>query len=64
MKCNNDCFNCVYSDCIQGVRSKAVKNDRRDYQHEYYLRNRERLLNNAKQRYLTKRGEKHELIRN
>lgn len=38
MKCNYDCFNCVFDDCIRG------KTSGKEAGKSYYQRNRERLL--------------------
>ena len=36
MKCNRDCFNCIYDDCIA------------DFKSDYYQNNRERIIANTK----------------
>lgn len=65
IKCDKDCLNCKYEDCIEdriskeewdaqdeldkeflGKKSKII--DRREYQHQYYLKRKEEL--NAKSR--------------
>lgn len=56
------CLNCPLDDCRRDVRAKGnnavtitlrVKDrgERSAYQHEYYLKNRERLRERARQRY-------------
>lgn len=60
MKCNHDdCFTCPYSDCI--ITEKQLRKQTKtikDYRHEYYLKNREKLLSKSKELQRQKREAK------
>lgn len=42
MKCNLDCFNCLFPDCFNDVQ------DQREYKKAYYLKHREEMIARAK----------------
>lgn len=41
--CNNKCLECKYPECLKDVRARQKK-------HEYYIRNKERIIANDKRR--------------
>lgn len=67
IKCDRDCLNCKYADCIEDRiasdeyeaqnqmdneilgKTKKVSKDRREYQHQYYMKRREELNERHKQ---------------
>lgn len=62
MDCNNDCLNCIYEVCLLDKKRKPMYKDRKEYQRNYYLQNRDRLREKAKARHAAKKGVKSEFI--
>ena len=67
MKCNEDCFNCPYEDCIADekdlVKKKELtrhKNPRdvKKYNHDYYIMNRDYYLQKSRERAAAIRAKK------
>ena len=59
MKCNhNDCFTCPYDDCIITERQLERESSLKEYRHEYYLKNRDKLLSRSKELQRQKRESK------
>ena len=52
--CDKDCFNCKKPDCE--VESFTTLLDRKEYMKNYYARNREKKLLNAKKNYNAERN--------
>lgn len=52
-KCDHDdCFTCPYPDCGKFKRAKA---DRKQYQHDYYLANKDQLRQKMHDRYMRRK---------
>lgn len=68
--CNEDCFNCIYEDCINpdpyggGIKgmkeAKEEKETRKVKENTYYQKNKERALKQARKQYAKKKAEKEE----
>lgn len=58
-KCDMDCFNCPYDDCISDSTKNPIKVEKNsgEKKHEYYLQHREERIEYAKKRYYAKREE-------
>ena len=51
-RCDRDCFNCIYDDCIEDkVKLSSANKDRTEYFKEYYQKNKERRQQYFKEYY-------------
>lgn len=63
-KCDFDCFNCKYDDCISDSTKNPIKveNNQGERKHEYYMKNREKLIKSASDRYYAKKEEQTKVV--
>lgn len=60
-KCDMDCFNCKFDDCISDSTLNPIKiddkKDQKQHKREYYLQNREKRIEYASNYYYRKKEE-------